>query len=158
MPTAASAMSGAVTINATAAHEMSNRRFTMLQSSADGHEDFRGLEALLIAPGERPVAQRVERARMRIGTDFARVAGHCGELDVERRGDIHPRIGGERARIGPLGAAGGVEGVDRAHPARGWTRSDERGLKQHLVIAVDVAAPLAIHDPRLELFHEGLER
>jgi hypothetical protein len=32
----------------------------MMESPSNGHEDFRGFEALLIAPGEGPVAQRVE--------------------------------------------------------------------------------------------------
>src|SRR3954471_19812411 len=102
MPMAARPISGAVRTSATDAHTTSNRRFTMLQRPANGHEDFRGLETLLIAPGERPVAQRVERSRMRIGAELRRGAGRCGELRLERRGDVDPRIGGEGARVAPL--------------------------------------------------------
>src|SRR4051794_37629408 len=71
MPMAAMARTGDVNTSATVAQQTSKRRFTMLQRPANGHEDFRGLEALLVAPGERPVAQRVEGARMRIGTELA---------------------------------------------------------------------------------------
>src|SRR3954466_12353577 len=102
-------MSGAVMISASAAHTTSNRRFAMLECPAYGHEGFRGLEALLIAPGTGAIAQRLEWGRMRIGTELARVARHRGELVLERGGDVYPRIGGERAREGPLRTAGGIE-------------------------------------------------
>src|SRR5438477_3949257 len=146
MPTAASPMSGAVSTSATAAHTTSNRRFTMMQCAANGHEDFSGLEALLISPGQRLVAQRVEGPRMGIVAQLARVTGHRRELDVERRGGVYPRIGDERPRKRPLGTARGIEGVHGAHPARGGPRRDERRLKQQVMIAIDVAAELAIDD------------
>src|SRR6266513_3693833 len=117
MPMAAMARTGDVNTSAMVAQQTSKRRFTMLQRPTNGHEGFRGLEALLVAPGERPVAQRVERARMRIGTELAGVTRHRSELHLERGGDVHPRVRGERPRIGPLGTAGGVEGVDGADPA-----------------------------------------
>src|SRR5205823_13058295 len=144
MPIAASPMSGAVSTSATAAHTTSNRRFTMMQCAANGHEDFSGLEALLIAPSQRLVAQRIQRARMGIVAQLARVTGHRRELDLERPRDVDPRVGDERARKRPLGTARGVEGVDCAHPARGGPRRDERRLKQAVMIAIDVAAKLAI--------------
>src|ERR1700694_6334864 len=107
IPSAASPNSGAVTTSATPAHTTSNRRFTIMQGSTNGHEDFGGVQALLVAPGARAVSQRVERAGMWIGAQLAGIAGHRGELDIERRGDIHPRVRGEGARERPLGAAGG---------------------------------------------------
>src|SRR5712671_7353455 len=98
MPIAARPIRGAVSTSATAAQQTSKRRFAMMQRTTHGHEGFGGLEALLIAPSVRAVAQRLEGARMGIGSELARVAGHRGELDVEGRGDVHPRVGGECAR------------------------------------------------------------
>src|SRR6202165_1844711 len=158
IPIAASPNSGAVTTSATPAHTTSNRRFTIMQGSTNGHEDFGGVQALLVAPGARAVSQRVERAGMWIGAQLAGIAGHRGELDIERRGDIHPRVRGEGARKRPLGAAGGVESGAGPTPARRGPRRDQRRLKQKVMVAVDVAAVLAIHDLRLHLLDDLIER
>src|ERR1044071_1557093 len=108
---AARPMSGAVTTSATAAQTMSKRRLTMMQGAAHGHEDLGRFDALLVAPRERAIAERVERAGMGVVAQLARVAGHRGELHLERRGDVDPRVGGEAARKGPFGAARRVERI-----------------------------------------------
>src|SRR2546422_316784 len=158
IPTAARASRGAVATNAIAAHTTSTRRLTIADRAADGHEHLRRIETLLVSPGPRAVAQRLERAGVRIGTQLALIACHGGELLVERRGDVHPGVRGERARKRPLGAAGRVEGVDCFNASLGRAGRHESRPEKDLVVAVDVAAVLAVHDARLDFADDALER
>src|ERR1051325_11135553 len=158
MPSAASASTGATSARPRAASTMSSRRFTIAARPAIGEEHLRRLQAGLVAPGLGAVAERVERAGVRIGPHLALVAGHGGDLGFERRGDIHPRVGNEAARIRPFRAARGIEGVDRADAMLGGTGGGERGLEQQLVVAVPSPAVLAIHDVGMELLHEARQR
>src|SRR5438034_3332815 len=158
IPTAARASRGAVATNAIAAHTTSTRRLTIADRAADGHEHLRRIETLLVSPGPRAVAQRLERAGVGIRTQLAFIACHRGELLVERRGDVHPGVRGERARKRPLGAAGRVEGVDCFNALLGGTGRHQSRLEKDLVVAVDVAAVLAVHDARLDFTDDALER
>src|SRR5690242_21031656 len=128
MPSAAIARTGATSARPRAASAMSSRRFTIAARPAHGEEHLRRCEAGLVAPGPGAVPERLKRARVRIGADLALVAGHGGDLGLERLGDVHPRVGYETARIRPLRAARGVERVDRTDGVLGGTRGDERGL------------------------------
>src|SRR5437660_4062695 len=112
MPRAARASRGAATIRAPAATMRSNRRLATAQRPPNGHEGFRRIETLLIAPRMSAVTQGLERAGMGIGAELAGIASHRLELALEGGGDIDPRIGGEAARIRPFSAAGRVECVD----------------------------------------------
>src|SRR5881397_2978011 len=105
MPMAAIASSGAASRSPTPAHTTSNRRLPMAQRPPDRHERLRRVEAVLVAPGLGPVAQRLEGAGMRVGPHLALVTRHGGELGVERLGDVDPRVGAEAARERPFGAA-----------------------------------------------------
>ena len=66
--------------------------------------------------------------------------------------------GMKRPRIGPLGAAGGLEGEDRAQPGDHRPRGHEGRLKQDVVVAVDIAAVLTVDDLRLESCHGFFQR
>src|SRR2546430_3724397 len=158
MATAASASTGATSARPRAASTMSSRRFAMAARPADGEEHLRRFEAGLVAPRPRAVAERLERAGVWIRPDLALVARHGGDLGLERLGDIHPRVGHEAARVGPFGAARGIERVDRANALLGGTRGDERGLEQQLMVAVHVPAVLAIHDVGMYLTHDACQR
>src|SRR5204862_497756 len=81
------------------------------QLAADGHEHLGGIHADLVAPRAAAIAQRVDRARMWVGSHFALIARHRAELLLERLRDIDPRIRDERARVAPLRAARRVEHV-----------------------------------------------
>src|ERR1043166_5712987 len=98
MPTAASARSGAVTASASAAQITSNRRLPMSERPPDRHERLCRIEAMLVAPGLGPVAERLEGAGMRVGPHLALITRHRGQLGVERLGDVDPGVGGEAAR------------------------------------------------------------
>src|ERR1051325_10791291 len=158
IPSAATIRIGTQAISARAVRPMSNRRLTTAHRAANGHEDLGRRQAVLVAPRDRAVAQRIERARMRILAHFALVAAHRRDLAVERRGDLDPGIGDERARIRPLGAARGIEREDGGDAGHRGPRGHERRLEQQLVIAVDVAAPLAVDRVRLDLRDDALER
>src|SRR5438477_1281486 len=155
---AASARTGATSARPRAASTMSSRRFAMAARPADGEEHLRRFEAGLVAPRPRAVAERLERAGVWIRPDLALVARHGGDLGLERLGDIHPRVGHKVARVGPFGAARGIERIDRANALLGGTRGDERGLEQQLVITVHVPAVLAIHDVGMQFPHQTRER
>src|SRR5574341_1278754 len=150
MPIAATSSSGATAMSATVAHATSNRRLAMAQSPANGHEDFGGVEAVLIAPRPGAVPQGLERARVRVGPHLTRVTGHRGQFAFEGRGDVDPGIRAERARESPLRAARGVERVDRLDAARGGPRRDQGGLEHALVVLVDVTTVLAVDDRRVD--------
>src|SRR2546426_7156943 len=112
MPTAARATSGAATTAASAASTTSTRRLATAQRAADGHEHLGGLQTLLVTPRPGTVAQRLERAGVRIRPQLALVARHRGQLLLERRRDVHPGVGHEAAGEPPVGASGGVRGAD----------------------------------------------
>src|SRR5690242_11119933 len=150
IPTAARASSGAVTSSARPASSASTRRLTVMQRAPDGHECFRRVEALLIAPRAGAVAQCLERARVRVGAQLALVARHRRDLLLERGRDIHPRVGGECPGIRPLGARGGVERVHGLDASLGGPGRDEDGLEENLVVAVDVPPVLAVDDLRAQ--------
>src|SRR5438128_8402979 len=113
MPAAARTSTGAAATSASAARTTSSRRLTMASRAADGHEDLRGLKTVLIAPGARTMPQGFKGAGVGIGPHLALVACHGGDLVLQRGADVHPGVGDKAAGIAPLGAAGGVEGVDR---------------------------------------------
>src|SRR5690348_10347815 len=146
IPTAASASSGAVTTSARPASSASTRRLTVMQRAPDGHEYFRRIEALLVAPGAGTVAQRLERARVRVGAQLALVARHRRDLLLERGRDVHPRVGREAPRKGPFGARGGVERIDGLDALLGRTRGHQNRLEQNLVVAVHVPPVLTVDD------------
>src|SRR5205823_3569065 len=98
-----------------AASTMSSRRFAMAARPADGEEHLRRFQAGLVAPRPGAVAERLERAGVWIRPDLALVARHGGDLGLERLGDIHPRVGHKAARVGPFGAARGIERIDCAN-------------------------------------------
>src|SRR5204862_128789 len=154
IPSAASAS----TARPRAASTMSSRRFAMAARPADGEEHLRRFQAGLVAPRPGAVAERLERAGVWIRPDLALVARHGGDLGLERLGDIHPRVGHKAARVGPFGAARGIERIDCANALLGGPRGDERGLEQQLMVAVHVPAVLAIHDVGMQLPHQTRER
>src|SRR2546421_3957375 len=154
MPSAATASSGATSATPNAASTRSSRRLAMAVDAANGHEHLGGLHAALIAPRFGPVAQRVERAWMRIGTNLALVAGHRRELGVEGGRDVDPRVRDEAAWVRPLSAARGVERVDGPDAVFRRPRRDEGRLEQQLVIAIHVTAVLTVDDVRADLTHE----
>src|ERR1041384_8764842 len=88
MPTMAISRTGAASRSPIAAQTTSNRRLPMPQRPPDCHECLRRVEAVLVAPGLGPVAQRLEGARVRVGPHLALVAGHRGELGLEGLGEI----------------------------------------------------------------------
>src|SRR5205823_12973193 len=71
MPTAARATSGAATTAASAASTTSTRRLATAQRAAHGHEHLGGLQTLLVTPRPGTVAQRLERAGVRIRPQLA---------------------------------------------------------------------------------------
>src|SRR6266516_7718939 len=85
MPSAAAASSGAAASKPTAARVTSTRRLTTAHRPADGHEDLGRVHAVLVAPRLRPVAQPVQRPRVRVRPDLALVARHRDDLRIERR-------------------------------------------------------------------------
>src|SRR5262249_22430075 len=123
-----------------------------------GDEHLGGVHAALVAPRVRLVPQPLRRARVRVVAQFARVAGHRRDLAVEHGADVDPRVGHERARIGPFGAARGVERVDGLDAGLGRPRRHERSLEQQLVVLVDVATVLAVDDLRAQFADHGLDR
>src|SRR2546423_8039964 len=151
IPIAATARSGAASARPSSPSATSSGRLTMAVDAPHRHEHFRSLHTVLIPPGDGPVAQGVERARMRISAHLALVARHGREFDLERVGDIHPHVGHEAAGERPLGAARGVERVDRPDTVLRGTRGDEGRLEEQLVIPVDVAAVLTVDDVRAHL-------
>src|SRR6266852_2668723 len=157
MPTAATARSGAATSRRMPASSPSNGRFTMAHRTPHGHEHLGGLQAGLVAPGPRPMAQPLERTGMGVRTYFARVTRHGGDLLFQGFGDLDPRIGRERPRVAPLGAAGRVEGIDGPDAVFDRPRGHEQGPEHDLVIAVRVAAELAVHDLGSQFAHDALE-
>src|SRR5207248_7891068 len=158
MASAAKASTGATSARPTAASTMSSRRFTIAARPAHGEKHLRRLEAGLIAPGPGPVTKCIERARVRIGPDLALVARHGGDLGLERLGDIHPRVGHEAARVGPLRAARGVERVHGSDAILRRSRRDEGGFEEQLVVAIDVATVLTIDHVGSQLADDLLER
>src|SRR5438105_13810259 len=156
MPSAASASTGATSARPRAASTMSSRRFAMAARPADGEEHLRRFQAGLVAPRLGAVAERLERAGVWIRPDLALVARHGGDLGLERLGDIHPCVGHEAARVGPFGAARGIERIDRANALLGGTRGDERGLEQQLVVAVHVPAVLTIRSEERRVGKESM--
>src|SRR5256885_9342243 len=66
MPTAARATSGAATTAASAASTTSTRRLATAQRATHSHEHLGGLQTLLVTPCPGTVAQRLERAGVRI--------------------------------------------------------------------------------------------
>src|SRR5437879_2104177 len=158
MPTAARATSGAATTAASAASTTSTRRLATAQRATHSHEHLGGLQTLLVTPCPGTVAQRLERAGVRIRPQLALVARHRGQLLLECRRDVHPGVGHEATGKPPFGAAGGVVGVHRLDRRLGSPGGDEHGLEQDLVIAVDVAPVLAVDDLRLHFPDDALER
>src|SRR6266550_1992220 len=158
MPTAARATSGAATTAASAASTTSTRRLATAQRATHGHEHLGGLQTLLVTPRPGTVAQRLERAGVRIRPQLALVARHRGQLLLECRRDVHPGVGHEATGKPPFGAAGGVVGVHRLDRRLGSPGGDEHGLEQDLVIAVDVAPVLAVDDLWLHFPDDALER
>src|ERR1051325_5115797 len=73
-------------------HNRVSDRRARAQRAPHGHEHLGGVHAALIAPGAGAMAQRVERARVRIGAHLALVAGHGRDLLLERRRDVHPGV------------------------------------------------------------------
>src|ERR1041385_5845678 len=158
MPPAATASSGAATSRRRPANSRSSGRLTIPQRPPDGHEHLGGLQAGLVPPGARPMAQRLERAGVGVRTDFARVTRHGGDLLLERLGDIDPGVGREGPRVPPLGAAGRIERVDGLDAVFDRPGGDEQGAEHDLVIAVRVAPELTVHDRGPHLAHDLLER
>src|SRR2546429_5122966 len=158
MASAASASTGATSARPRAASTMSSRRFAMPPRPADGEEHLRRFQARLVAPGPGAVAERLERAGVRIGPHLALVARHGGDLGLERLGDIHPRVGHEAARVGPLRAARGVERVHGSDAILRRSRRDEGGFEEQLVVAIDVATVLTIDHVGSQLADDLLER
>src|SRR5438309_10924069 len=79
MPTAAAARSGAASATPSSPSARSSGRLTMAVDAPHGHEHFRSLHAVLVPPGDGPVAQGIERAGMRRGTEL-RSEEHTSEL------------------------------------------------------------------------------
>src|SRR3989454_1412221 len=158
MPSAATASSGAATKSATLASAMSTRRLAIAQRPPDGDEHRGGLQTVLVAPGPCAMAQRLERAGMRVGPHFALVARHGRDLLLEGVGDLDPRIRDEAAWVPPFGAAGCVERVDRLDALLDRPGGDEERAEQDLVIAVRIASELAVDDLGPNLAHDPLER
>src|SRR2546426_765127 len=152
------ATSGAATMAASAASTTSIRRLATAQRATHGHEHLGGLQTLLVTPCPGTVAQRLERAGVRIRPQLALVARHRGQLLLECRRDVHPGVGHEATGKPPFGAAGGVVGVHRLDRRLGSPGGDEHGLEQDLVIAVDVAPVLAVDDLWLHFPDDALER
>ena len=69
------------------------------QDSSYGHEDFRIGHAALVAPGSRTIAERFQRAGMRIGTQLALVAGHRVQLPLKRLGDVDHKMAHSVAQV-----------------------------------------------------------
>src|SRR3989449_3834174 len=157
MPTAATARSGATASRRMLASSPSTGRLTIAQRPPHRHEHLGGLQAGLVPPRPRAMAQRLERTGMGVGAHFARVTRHGGDLLFQRFGDLDPRIGRECPRVAPLGAAGRVEGIDGPDAIFDRPRGDEQGAEHDLVIAVRVAAELAVHDLGPQLAHDALE-
>src|SRR2546428_2095507 len=157
MPSAATARSGATTSRRMLASSPSNGRLAMAQRPPHGHEHLGGLQAGLVPPRPRPMAQRLERTGMGVRTHFAGVTRHGGDLLFQGFGDLDPGIGRERPRVAPLGAAGRVEGIDGLDAVFDRPGGDEQGAEHDLVIAVRVAAELAVHDLGPQVAHDPLE-
>src|SRR2546429_4613003 len=158
IPTAATSRTGAATTRPRAATTTSNRRLATAEAPSYRHEHLGGVEAAVIAPGVRAMPQRVERAGMGVRADLALVARHRAQLLLECVGNVDPRVGNEGARVAPLGARGGVEGVDGLDVGLNRPRGHERGPEQQLVVAVGVAAELTVDDGRAHVAHDMLER
>src|SRR5436190_2284407 len=146
IPIAATARSGAASARPSSPSATSSGRLTMAVDAPHGHEHFRSLHTVLVTPGDGAVSQRVERAGVGIGAKLALVARHRRQLGLEGGGDVHPHVGDEAAGEGPLGAARGVERVDRPDAVFRGPRRDEGGLEEQLVVPVHVAAVLAVDD------------
>ena len=94
----------------------------------------------------RPVPEGPQRARVRIVSQLRLVTGHRRQFGIEGGGDVNPGVRNKGARVRPFRTARRIEGVDGFD--RGYRRPgrDQDCLKQYLVIAVDIAAILAVHD------------
>src|SRR6266511_3270451 len=125
---AASRKTGARTTRATAETTISKRRLTIPGNPPYRHEDFGRVETHLVAEGPGPVRQGLEEARVGVVAQLALVARHGLQLRGQRGGDVHPRVRGERPGEGPLGAAGGVEGVDGVEVRLRRPGRDQDGL------------------------------
>src|SRR5438105_14435066 len=112
IPKAASASRGLVSTSATEATTRSISRLATAADPSHGHEHLGRLQADLGAPGSSPVLEGFKRARVRVLAQLALVAGHGPDLGVERVADVDPGVRDEGPRVGPLGAARSVEGVD----------------------------------------------
>src|ERR1700686_2669629 len=109
MPRATSSISGLSTMSAATAAAMSNSRLPIPHHPPPRHEHLGRLEAGLRTPVVRPVPQRLQRTGVGVVANLALVARHRLHLRVERVRDVDPRVGDERSRVSPFGAAGGVE-------------------------------------------------
>src|SRR5205085_11480936 len=95
---AAMRRTGQRTSNASVASRTSVKRFTMAHDPSNGHEDFGGVKAALIAPRFRAVSECFQRPRMRVIPKLTPVASHRGELSLEASRDVHPSVGNEAPR------------------------------------------------------------
>src|SRR5690349_1185319 len=165
MARAARPSTGATSARPSPASTTSMRRLAMAMDTSHGHENLGGVHAAAVAPRLGADAECLERAGMRISAQLGLITRHGGDLRLERLADVHPRVGNEAAREGPLRAAGGVERVHGADAILGRAGGDERGLEEQLVVTIDVAAVLTIDqigpkaaDQLLERRHDVGER
>src|SRR5690606_3488575 len=116
---------GASTTSAVQATVRSKSRLATADDPPDGLERLGCFQAVDVAPGSRPVLQRPQRTRVRVVAHLALVTRHRFELPLQGRRDVDPGVRSETARVGPLGAARGVEGVYGLDVALRRSRGDE---------------------------------
>src|SRR5438093_10849582 len=157
MPTAAHKKTDARTTRAVAAPSRAKRRLAISRNPPHGHENLRGVDTDLVAERPGPVLQSLERAWVRVLAQLAHIAGHRLELGLQGPGNINPGIRNERPGVSPLRAAGRVEGVDGVDEVLRRPGGDQGRLEEKMVIAVDVAAILAIDNPRPHLLDQPFQ-
>src|ERR1700693_2129857 len=156
MAIATSSMSGLSRMSAAEAAPMSNSRLPIPDHPPYRHEHFGRLQAGLGAPVVRAIAQRFQRTWVGVVANLALGARHRLHLRVERVGDVNPCVRDERSWVSPLGAAGGVEGVDQLDEVLCRPGRDEQCLKDQVVVSVHVPAVLPVDDLGADLANDRL--